>query len=196
MRLAVLAFGGFLTAASVGAENWALDDVFGWQTRQRVSVHMSTVLRQALEESVDIEVDRFDPLVAAARLRGSRGPLEPVFDASLNLQHRERLINEFDANSLNLIRNSANAELQSEQLQARAQQLTDAISGLGSTPQDAADGASLSSQLNTTNAQLQTTQSLVNAFDPGALRFREFEEEFRVFRAGLTQRLPTGTRLE
>jgi outer membrane protein len=196
MRLAILAIGSFLTSVSLAGEEWALDDVFGWQTRQRVSVHLSTVIRQALEESVDIEVDRYDPLVAAARLRGSKGPLEPVFDASLNYQHRERIINEFDANSLNLIRNSQNAELQSEQLQVRAQQISDAISSLGTTPQDAVNAASLSSQLNTTNNQIQAAQSLVNAFDPGALRVREWEEEFRVMRAGLTQRLPTGTRLE
>lgn len=196
MRLAILAIGSFLTAASMAAEEWALDDVFGWRSRQRVSVHLSTVLRQAMEESVDIEVDHFDPLVAAARLRGARGPLEPVFDASLNFQHRERLINEFDANSLNLLRNAENAENQANQLEARAQQLSTAISGLSDTPADSASSASLSSQLATTNLQIQNAQSLVNAFDPGALQVREFEEEFRVFRSGLTQRLPTGTRLE
>lgn len=195
-RLAILACGSFLTSASPAGEEWALDDVFGWQTRQRVSVHMSTVIRQALEESVDIEVDRYDPLVAAARLRGARGPLEPVFDASLNYQHRERLINEFDANSLNLIRNAENAELQAGQLQTRIQDLSSAISGLGSSPDDQATAGALNSQINSANLQLQNAQSLVNAFDPGALRVREFEEDFRVFRAGLSQRLPTGTRWE
>jgi outer membrane protein TolC len=194
--LAVLACAGFLTAASPAAEEWALDDVFGWMTRQRVSVHMSTVIRQALEESVDIDVDRYDPLVAAARLRSAKGPLEPVFDASLNYQHRERIINEFDANSLNLIRNAQSAESQSDQLQTRIQDLSSAISSLGNTPDDLATAGALNSQLNSANLQLQNAQSLVNAFDPGALQIREFEEDFRVFRAGLSQRLATGTRWE
>lgn len=194
---AVLGVACLFSATALAADEKSLDEVFGWRTRQRVSVHLSTVLRQALEESVDIEVDRYDPLLAAARLRGARGPLEPVFDASFNYQHRERLINEFDANSLNLIRSTESAENSANQLQSRIQQLDTAVSSLSDpSGQDAGTAASLSSQINTANVQLQGAQSLINAFDPGALRVREFEEEFRIARAALSQRLPTGTRLE
>ncbi len=166
-------------------------------------MHLSTVLRQALEESVDIEVDRFDPLIAAARVRGARGPLEPIFDLSMNYQHRERLINEYDATSLNLIRSSESAESQIGQIESRVQQLNAAVSSANSGLNDGSNSlteiqnaASLSQALNTSNTQLQNAQSLINAFDPGALRVREFEEDFRVFRSSLSQRLATGTRLE
>ncbi len=164
---------------------------------------MSTVLRQALEESVDIEVDRYDPLIAAARLRSARGPLEPVWDTSINYQHRERLINEYDANSLRIINNLENGQSQLGALQTREQQLTDAGNSLGSTLNagsasavEVQNAVAINQALASNSAQLVGAQNSINAFDPGALKLIDFEEDLRQYKSGLSQRLPTGTRWE
>jgi len=198
-----VAFGCCLATGAAAEDERALDDVFHWRTRQRVSVHMSTVLRQALEESVDIEVDRYDPLIAAAQLRSARGPLEPVWETSINYQHRERLINEYDANSLNLIRNVENSQSQIGALEARGQQLTDAGNSLSSSLNSGAASAvevqnavAINQALASNTAQLQSAQSAINAFDPGALKLIDFEEDLRQYKSGVSQRLPTGTRWE
>jgi outer membrane protein len=203
MRTALVAFGCCLATGSAADDERALDDVFHWRTRQRVSVHMSTVLRQALEESVDIEVDRYDPLIAAARLRSARGPLEPLWETSVNYQHRERLINQYDANSLRLISSVENGQSQLGALQTREQQLTDAGNSLGSTLNagsasavEVQNAVAINQSLASNTAQLQSAQNSINAFDPGALKLIDFEEDLRQYKSGLSQRLPTGTRWE
>ncbi len=205
-RLAVMALWCCLPAAGMADDEKSLDDVFNWRTRQRVSVHLSTILRQALEESIDIEVDRYDPIFAAARLRSARGPLEPLWETSVNYQHRERLINQYDASSLNLIRSLENSESQINPLQARGQQLNDSANANasnaansavdGGTPSAAAvqNAVAINQAITSNNAQLQAAQNSINAFDPGSLRLLDYEEDLRAYRSGLSQRLPTGTR--
>ena len=192
-----------LAASGLADDESSLDDVFHWRTRQRVSVHMSTVLRQALEESVDIEIDRFDPLLAQARLRSSKGAFEPLWETTVNYQHRERLINEYDAQSLNLIRNEENSESALPQLQDRGAQLNTSSGQLSSilssgtaNAVDVQNAVAISQAVASNNAQIQSAQSLINAFDPGALRVFDFEEDLRTYRSTISQRLPFGTRWE
>ena len=200
---AVVTFLSCLTASGLADEVGSLDDVFQWKTRQRVSVHMSTVLRQALEESVDIEIDRYDPLLAAARLRSAKGTFEPLWETTVNYQHRERLINEYDAQSLRLINNEENNESALPQLQDRATQLATSAAQANSllssgtpTAVDVQNAVAISQAVSSNNAQLQSAQSLINAFDPGALKVFDFEEDIRTYRSTLSQRLPLGTTWE
>jgi hypothetical protein len=170
-----------------------LDDVLRWKSRQRIGITLPAVLRQALVESIDIEVDRYDPLIATSRVRSARGSFEPLFETSLNYTHRERILNEYDASSQLLIRGVQTEASRADQLEAARLSLSQSLASEdgGPSPSGISELDGLARQSNDVSRQLQQDISSVKTNLTG----REFEEEFSVFRSQISQKLPTGTRL-
>jgi outer membrane protein TolC len=182
-------------SAGVGGEGGAARGAGwkGWDERRRVPLERPELLATMLRESLDLDVERTGPEIASALQRIVRGEFDPELSVRWTESYQERELNQYDAESRRLLQSRENFEAAAlgagasdpESLLDRAQTATD-----GTEVIPLPDGTGIQF------ANADEVNRLADAFEVDNFAIRDFEERLRGGRAGITQLLPTGTRLE